>query len=114
MSKKDFDLILMDLQMPIMDGFEAARKILEFKDDQKIVALTADALNQVKEDIRNCGMIDSVSKPIDVSHLFEVIAENLKLEIYEEKAFEFNDNNPFAVPLESLDVKQGLGTSEWQ
>ncbi|MEO9966283.1 MAG: ATP-binding protein [Reichenbachiella sp.] len=79
--KKDYDLILMDLQMPIMDGYEATRKIRDL-DEAKyrklpIVALTASAMIDVKEGLFNAGMNDLVLKPINPSELYEKISKNL-------------------------------------
>ena len=71
-----YDVILMDIQMPVMDGLEATREIRESEAGNKhtnIVAMTAYAL---KSDIQRCldaGMDDYVSKPIKVNELFAVI-----------------------------------------
>ena len=65
----NFDLILMDLQMPIMDGYEATEIIRSMKDTSKnkipIIALTAAALSEVKKEVYASGMNDSVKKPFD-------------------------------------------------
>ena len=64
----NFDLILMDLQMPIMDGYEATEIIRSMKDTSKnkipIIALTA-ALSEVKKEVYASGMNDFVTKPFD-------------------------------------------------
>jgi len=73
--EKDIDLILMDVQMPEMDGIEATQFIRERLGDEKIkiIALTADAINETRERIKNSGMNDFISKPIDESELFRAM-----------------------------------------
>lgn len=73
----DFDLILMDLQMPVMNGFDAAVEIRRLPDLKKaatpIIALTAAALADLKDQIINAGMNDYVSKPFKPEELLEKI-----------------------------------------
>ncbi|MDB5016163.1 MAG: luxQ 8 [Mucilaginibacter sp.] len=73
----DFDIILMDLQMPVMNGFDAAIEIRKQPDAKKaaipIIALTAAALNDIKEQVLNAGMNDYVSKPFKPEELMEKI-----------------------------------------
>lgn len=77
--KKDkYDVILMDIQMPQMDGIEAAKRIkdIEFSANQKhtpIVALTAYALQGDRERFLSLGMDEYVSKPIQMNDLFQVL-----------------------------------------
>ncbi len=61
-----YDIVLMDLQMPIMDGYTATTKILELKQysDLPIVAMTADAMSGVAEKCIEIGMKDFITKPI--------------------------------------------------
>ena len=75
--KEDFDLVLMDIQLPEMDGLEATRRIRQMDDKAKaavpIVALTANAM---AEDVKECldvGMNDVIAKPVDPEHLSKVI-----------------------------------------
>lgn len=70
-----FDLILMDLQMPLMDGFEAARQIRAegLNRETPIIALTAHATAEHKERCFDCGMNDYVTKPIRLAKLREVV-----------------------------------------
>ena len=68
----DYDGVLMDCQMPVMDGFDATRKIRE---DTRfahlpILAMTANAMAGDKEKCIECGMNDHIAKPIDVDQLF--------------------------------------------
>lgn len=70
----DFDLVLMDMEMPVMNGYEATAMIRnELKNDIPIIALTANALPGEKEKCLQLGMNGYVSKPIDASELFNTI-----------------------------------------
>ena len=79
----DFDLILMDCQMPVMDGFEATRQIRSWERSQAsgrtmpIVALTANALAGDREACLAAGMTDFASKPITRATLAKVLARHL-------------------------------------
>jgi len=69
----EFDLILMDLHMPVMDGYEACKKIREKNTNIPIIAMTADAVDGVKEKCHAFGMNHFISKPFDPEQfLFEV------------------------------------------
>lgn len=80
LEKQSFDIVLMDVMMPEMDGFEATRRIREKEKVSgahlPIVALTAHAMQGDRELCLNAGMDGYVSKPIDLEELFSVI-ENL-------------------------------------
>jgi signal transduction histidine kinase/ligand-binding sensor domain-containing protein/CheY-like chemotaxis protein len=75
-----FDLILMDLQMPEMDGFEATRAIRKMDQHWSgkvpILALTAAALMEVKEQVMEAGMNDYIAKPFNAEELFTKMAEH--------------------------------------
>lgn len=75
-----FDVVLMDLQMPTMDGYEATRIIRsESKfDDLPIIAMTAHAMNDVRENCLNIGMNGYVTKPIDVDKLLASLVNVIK------------------------------------
>ncbi|MCF8210982.1 MAG: response regulator [Rhodoferax sp.] len=72
-----FDGVLMDCQMPVMDGYTATRKIRQnpaFK-DLPIVAMTANAMAGDKEKVLEAGMWDHISKPINVATMFATLAQ---------------------------------------
>ncbi|MDN5216897.1 ATP-binding protein [Fulvivirgaceae bacterium BMA12] len=75
--KNDFDLILMDLQMPAMDGYTASKAIKEIvgKDSIPVVALTANTLQEVQKEVRNTGMCDIITKPFDPNELYAKLSQ---------------------------------------
>ncbi|GEM_PF-1748834 len=79
--KNEFDLVLMDIQMPEMDGLEATRQIRKQSqfDDLPVVAMTAHAMKRDQEKTLAAGMNDHVAKPIDPDHLYAVLARYLDL-----------------------------------
>jgi len=81
--RRHYDLILMDLQMPDINGFEAASKIRLMKgyQDVPILALTASCSDQVKEQCRAIGMKAFLSKPIDANELWSAVSRYLGREI---------------------------------
>jgi PAS domain S-box-containing protein len=75
LSQQAYDLILMDIQMPVMDGYEATRNIRSKLGLVKlpIIALTASSSSSVREKCMEAGMDDYLSKPIDIHELMEMI-----------------------------------------
>ena len=77
-----YDLILMDVQMPIMNGYEACQKIRKLSDKVKanipIIAMTANAFSEDKERSLKMGMNDHVTKPIDLNVLLSTIQKYIK------------------------------------
>ncbi len=65
----DIDIILMDIQMPVMDGYTAAKKIREFRDKIKIIAQTAYGMSDDMETIIASGFDDYILKPIYADQL---------------------------------------------
>lgn len=74
-SNKHFDGILMDLQMPVMDGFSATKIIRESDSSIPIIAMTANAMVSDKEKVLASGMNDHITKPINVNTMFATIAK---------------------------------------
>jgi signal transduction histidine kinase/ActR/RegA family two-component response regulator len=69
----NIDLALMDIQLPVMSGFEATRRIKEFNKNLPVIAVTANAMAEEKKKCFEAGCDDYVSKPIDVNHLLSLI-----------------------------------------
>ncbi len=65
-----YDLILMDLHMPLMDGFEATKKIREFNKDTPIIGLSADVMTESVSSLQAIGMNDFVTKPFRPNDFF--------------------------------------------
>ena len=81
----NFDIILMDLQMPVMNGFDATIEIRKMADPSKsqlpIIALTASALFDVKEKVYESGMNDYVAKPFKPTELLEKMQNLVNVQI---------------------------------
>ena len=77
-----YDLILMDVQMPIMNGYQATRAIRALDDSAKasipIVAMTANAFDEDRKEAIESGMNGYVPKPIDIEKLMKTLEEILK------------------------------------
>jgi two-component system, sensor histidine kinase and response regulator len=75
-----FEGVLMDCQMPVMDGYEATREIRKNPawNNIPIIAMTANAMAGDKEKVLEVGMVDHVAKPLVVSHMFETLAKWIK------------------------------------
>jgi len=79
LKQENFDCILMDLHMPVMDGYEATRKIRDqeqFK-DLPILALSANAMEGDREKSMTAGMNDHITKPVNPEKMFEMLAKYL-------------------------------------
>ena len=105
-----FDIVLMDIQMPIMDGYEATHRIHEFASNVPIIGLTAHALEEERQRALRAGMVDHVTKPINPDALVKAILKHQK----------FNKNRPTPAltksitnhylpnELPEIDIKKGL------
>jgi len=86
--QESYHLILMDLQMPVMSGYEATKHIREFDKEIPIVALTAAAMVEDKQKVLEAGMNDHLGKPINTDKLYEVIAKYCKKREFIQKPIE--------------------------
>lgn len=99
LERKKYDLILMDIQMPKMDGLETTRRIREKEGQERhtpIIALTAYALKGDRERFLSNGMDEYIPKPIDKEELFHVINKTMAISKQEnitpELSIRFNEN----------------------
>ncbi len=103
-----YDLVLMDIEMPVMDGYEATSLLRnEFGlVSIPIIAMSAHAMEEVRQKCLDAGMSDYISKPIDPKMLFVKLSELIKLSskkrVIRTDIFELADNLP------GIDVKSGI------
>ncbi len=77
LENEDFDIILMDINMPQMDGMECAKEIRALKDPKKskipIVAITGNAKNYTLEDFKSVGINEYLQKPLNFDNLVDTV-----------------------------------------
>ncbi|RZS99086.1 response regulator [Aquimarina brevivitae] len=78
LQNEEFDLILMDLNMPVLDGLKATQKIRQFNSHIPIIALTAAEIEEVEKDCKKAGFDDLINKPLTKIDLNAAIRRNLK------------------------------------
>ena len=76
---EEVDLILLDLHMPEIDGFDTALAIRDFDKNTPIVALTASEIDPIKTKLSACGFNDYISKPFNVKQFYRTLAKNIIL-----------------------------------
>ena len=107
--KQAFDLILMDLQMPVMDGLRATKLIRALGGaaaQTPIVAMTANAMTKDRDECLACGMNDFVSKPINPNQFLSVVARIIGGDEASDADQDDADETEFDVPLAS-EAEQG-------
>jgi CheY-like chemotaxis protein len=72
-----YDVVLMDIQMPEMDGYEATRRILELAPDLPVIGQTAHAMLDERRECLAAGMVDHIAKPIDFRLLVDMIVRHI-------------------------------------
>jgi polar amino acid transport system substrate-binding protein len=111
LDSRSYDLVLMDLQMPEMDGYEATRRIRANKQYEHLplIAMTAHAMASEREHCLAVGMNEHIPKPIDPSHLFNVLSRWLK-PVQPSPATDQTLENTLEYPqnLPGIDFKWGL------
>ena len=107
--KNHFDLVLMDVQMPNMDGIQATKRIREMERNTNkhipIIALTAHAMKGDKERLLEVGMDDYLAKPLNSSQLYEVIDKYAK-QVQLEKSSTENQLGDIQNELRFLDIEE--------
>ncbi|MBC9784110.1 response regulator [Heliobacterium chlorum] len=105
----DYDILFMDCQMPVMDGYEATRQIRAAESGQRhktIVALTAYAMKDDKEKCLEAGMDDYLSKPVNLDQVLQVLEKYGRSS--EEQYKEKTDRNDYAEAMRFLTDESGL------
>ena len=110
---EEFDAILMDCQMPIMDGYEATKHIREIEKfaNLPIIAMTANAMQGDKEKCISVGMNDYISKPLDFNKFYETLGKWVKLKNPIQKVAEkiqVEDINIDNLKIEGIDINEAL------
>ncbi len=75
----DFDLILMDMQMPILDGYQATKQLRKLGYDRPIIALTANVLTEDEKKCQEYGCSGFLPKPLNIDRLIQTIADQLSI-----------------------------------
>ncbi|MBF0434917.1 MAG: response regulator [Magnetococcales bacterium] len=118
--KNDCDAVLMDLQMPVMDGYDATRLILEKRQTTRpaIIAMTAHAMGEERKKCFDMGMSDFISKPVDATELYLALAKiDRPTSAFVEPVFGMTPQSDkgmqkehaFPLELPGIDVQDGLG-----
>lgn len=99
-----YELILMDIQMPIMDGYEATKEIRTIDKDIPIVALSANALKSDMKKSKSFGMNDHLNKPIDTEKLFSVLLKYISKKV-DTQTFTKNQSTLKLPKLKSIQIE---------
>jgi CheY-like chemotaxis protein len=92
-NRSKLDLILMDIQMPEMDGLQATKRIREFS-DVPIIALTANTSPEETSTYKSIGMNDFLAKPIDEGKLVELLSGYLQIEVNPTSVSKYSGQKP--------------------
>ena len=109
--KNQYDAILMDIQMPVMDGYTASREIRNLKSEMRnipIIAMTAHAMAGDEEKSLEAGMNGHVTKPIDPDALFSALAKWVRPGGRDAPSIPVPETEPFADELPGISVESGL------
>ncbi|MES9939234.1 MAG: transporter substrate-binding domain-containing protein [Candidatus Thiodiazotropha sp. 6PLUC1] len=116
LAKTRFDLVLMDIQMPDMNGYEVTEIVRRDPRliDMPVIALTADVLEDARASALASGMNDFIAKPIDPERFYTVVSKYLALSTPEEKGGKIDDpTQAMLQPISGVEVLDGLPRSGW-
>ncbi len=115
---KSTDLILMDIQMPVLDGYKAAQIIKEMPGNRKppVVAMTADTVGNARQKYLAAGMVDMISKPIEPDELYRKVAKwvmkrrgDNHIELKEKALVKSEQELPESeIRIKGINVKEGI------
>jgi CheY-like chemotaxis protein/nitrogen-specific signal transduction histidine kinase len=113
--QKNFDIILMDIQMPLMDGYQATQKIKSIKTARNIpiIAMTAHSKEDERENYLNSGMIDFIAKPFEPEQLVKILLKYCRPQLDNFQDLYQNQSEIFLG--EGIDwclAKQNMGNNE--
>lgn len=118
LEQEEFDGVLMDCQMPVMDGFTATQKIRQQPKYAKlpIIAMTANTMEGYREKVLDAGMNDFIGKPLDVLVMFKTMAKWIRPSAAEAGADAEDQTNSVCLPefpeLPGIDLAKGLATTQ--
>jgi len=98
-----YDIIFMDLQMPVMDGYEATKQIREFNQSTPIIALSAAVMEGERKRAIAYGMVDHVAKPIDKQELIEAISKHFEMVSFYDDSKTLTNHNTKHVLIPQID-----------
>jgi DNA-binding response OmpR family regulator len=75
MMQEDFDLVMLDLEMPVMDGKTAIKEMKKINDSIPVIAFTAAVYENIREELKEYGFADFMHKPFKPEDLYKKIAE---------------------------------------
>ncbi|RLA72796.1 MAG: hypothetical protein DRG24_01980 [Epsilonproteobacteria bacterium] len=103
-----YELILMDLQMPVMDGYEATRILREISSSVPIIALTANAMKEDIDRTHSVGMNAHLNKPVDVEKLYETLLKYISKKTDNPRLIHHTNLDIVIAEFENIDVAIGL------
>ncbi|MEA1920329.1 MAG: response regulator [Campylobacterota bacterium] len=107
MNKGTYELILMDIQMPVMDGYEATKNIRAYDKDIPIIALTANAMKEDIKRTKDASMNDHLNKPIEVEKLYATLLKYISKKVRPE-ALVLQSENIDIPEFDTIDTHLGL------
>lgn len=110
--QNEYDTVLMDIQMPVMDGYRATREIralTQFK-DLPIIAMTANASDDDRKKALDCGMNEHIPKPIDPYGLIKTLVQMISpaISVPDAPQTKESDKSQLLPPIPGLDLEDGL------